>query len=94
MGLKGGCDSSPMLGTRETATKCVKTIDFSFQITINMTPMALTMASMKDYTVKMLVSWVDADSYFQADSPSVQCTNVNTCSVEMVDTIGLGLAFV
>lgn len=39
MGLKGGePDSSPMLGTREAAIEWVKTIDFSFQITINITP--------------------------------------------------------
>lgn len=27
-----------MLGTREAAIECVKTIDFSFQITINIPP--------------------------------------------------------
>lgn len=26
--------------------------------------------------------------------PTPRCANVNTCSLEMVDTIGLGLAFV
>lgn len=81
-----------MLGTREAAIECVKTIDFSFQITINSTPMALAMASVKDSTVKMLVSWVDANSYFQTHFLCVQCTNVNVCSSEKVDTIMLVFA--
>lgn len=37
-----------MLGTREAAIECVKTKDFSFQITIDIAPVALTQASMKD----------------------------------------------
>lgn len=66
-----------MLGTGEAAIECVKTIDFSFQITINITPMALTTASMTDQTVKMLVPWADANSYFWTCSASVRCANAN-----------------
>lgn len=71
-----------MLGTREAAIECVKTKDFSFQITIDIAPVALTQASMKDQTVKIPVSWVEANSYFGTNSTSVQFTNVNICSSE------------
>lgn len=40
----------------------------------------------------MLVSWVDANSYFQTHFLCVQCANVNVCSSEKVDTIMLVFA--
>lgn len=40
----------------------------------------------------MVVSWADANSYFQIHSPSVQCTNVNICGVEKVSGLTLNPA--